>query len=83
MATLRILRYSGGPIISVLYHSTSDELTEEDERLSAKANVASVKTSFLKKGLERQKNLLASKKEEAVSKNLQTFLNDEATLGGG
>ena len=87
MATLRILRYSGGPIISVLYHSTSDELTEEDERLSAKANVASVKTSFLKKGLERQKNLLASKKKEAVSKNLQpseeltTFLNDEATLG--
>ena len=87
MATLRILRYSGDPIISVLYHSMSDELTEEDERLSAKANVASVKTSFLKKDLERQKNLLAAKKEEAVSKNLQpseeltTFLNDEATLG--
>ena len=46
-----------------------------------------MKTSFLKKGLARQKNLLAAKKKEAVSKNLQpseeltTFLNDEATLG--
>ena len=64
-----------------------EELTEDDERLSAKANVASVKTSFLKKGLARQKNLLAARKKEAVGKNLQppeeliTFLNDEATLG--
>ena len=63
-----------------------DELTEEDERLSAKANVVSVKTSFLKKGLARQKNLLAAKKE-VVNQNMQppeymtAFLNDEATLG--
>ena len=45
-----------------VYHSMPDELTEEDERLSAKANVATVKASFLKKGLARQKNLLAEKK---------------------
>ena len=58
----------------------------EDERLSAKANVASVKTSFLKKGLARQKNLLAAKKEEVVSRSIQppedltAFLNDAATF---
>ena len=40
-----------------------DELTEDDERLSAKANVASVKTSFLKKGLARQKKSVGSQEK--------------------
>ena len=72
-------------IISVVYRM-SDDLTPEQERLSARASVAQVKTSLLKKGLARQKNLLAAKKKDIVGKHLQppeeltVFLQDQATI---
>ena len=53
-----------------VYHSMPDDLSEEQERLSARVNVASVKSVLRKEGLAHQENLLAAKKE-VVSKQMQ------------
>lgn len=48
-----------------------DELSPEDERLAARANIAKAKTAAMKKGLAKHKNLLSAKKD-FVSRNLQS-----------
>lgn len=48
----------------------SDEPTEEERDLSAKVNIAKVKTGVLKKGLTKEKNQLSAKKKDLLSEDL-------------
>lgn len=62
-----------------------DNLSEE-EKMAAKASVVKVKTNGLKKGINKEKNLLAAKKREFVTENMPIatdligFLNDKQTI---
>ena len=43
-----------------------DEPTEEDRSLAFKTQICKVKTTLLKKGLAKQKNLLSAKKKDLL-----------------
>ena len=63
----------------------SDEPSDEELALANKAQVAKVKTSWLKKGLAKEKNILAAKKKDLLAKEmgppeeLGLFLRSEDT----
>ena len=64
----------------------SEDPSEEELVLVAKANATKVKTQGLKKGLARQKNMLAARKRELLSKQvtppaeLTRFLQSDETF---
>lgn len=66
----------------MLYRMPED-LSEEEEKLSARIHVVKDKTSSMKKGLTKQKNGLAARKKEVVSQTLKpptdlmTFLDSD------
>lgn len=64
----------------------SAALTPEELILSSKANVASTKVALLKKGLAREKNVIASQKKYLTAQTIQPptellqFLNSDDTF---
>ena len=63
-----------------------ENLTDEERALVAKLHVAKEKTNSMKKSLAKKKNMLAARKKEHVSRNLQppddltTFLQADDTF---
>lgn len=48
-----------------------DDTMPEEQALAAKANIAKVKTTGMKKGLARDKNLISAKKRDFIAQNMQ------------
>ena len=48
-----------------------EELSEDQQKLVSRTTVVKIKTSSMKKGLAKQKNMLSARKKEHVSRNIQ------------
>ena len=63
-----------------------DEPSEENERLASRVNIATIKATAMKKGLNREKNMMAARKKDYVSSNmslpteLTNFLVSDSTF---
>lgn len=63
-----------------------DDPSSDDQSLASKANIAKVKTTAMKKGLAKQKNIISAKKKDFISHNMQPpeeltiFLQSDSTF---
>ena len=70
----------------IIIFSISNQPSPDEKSLASMVQIAKEKTGALKKGLAKQKNLLAAKKKQLISKQLQPsedltkFLKSDTTF---